>query len=443
MSTNKRFSSLRNKLVWPFALLGFSVSAILSLITLAIVADLETRNIERILLVELEDFRSRKQRNPAALPISTQLIRGYFLPVNERPEFDDLFADTDELTGKGFKLIKRRVACRPATIVVDEVEGDLLAIVHDDTSSRRMMQELAWLMIAATAFMTLLSALLGHRLAGQVVRPILRLLVELDERSKGLRWPDEFAPLFASGEYPRNEIGRLALALDAFARRLHGFVLRERHFAGDVSHELRTPIAIIRGAAEVARELPDLPAPVRARIDLIQRKAARLGELLDALLLLARERELGPSAGDAVCALAEVIEEAVAECRTLIADKNVLIECQFKDRPLLPVERSMAYVVVSNLLRNACMHTPKGQVTVTLNSDALEISDTGVGIPADRFPHIFNRFVKGEDSPGAGIGLSIVARMVEVMAWTVAIESEPGQGTTVRVQFVPMSPPEI
>ena len=67
----KRFSSLRNKLVWPFALLGFSVSCVLSLITFIVVADLDERNVRQALLVELEDFRVRKGRNPAALPIST------------------------------------------------------------------------------------------------------------------------------------------------------------------------------------------------------------------------------------------------------------------------------------------------------------------------------------------------------------------------------------
>lgn len=434
----KRFRSLRNKLVWPFALLGFSVSCVLSLITFFVVADLDERNIQQSLLVELEDFRTRRERNRSAVPISTQLIQGYFLPSMERPELHDQVAKTGDLAGRNFRIIERNIEKRPRTILIDEVEGELLAIVHDDSGSRQMLVDLAWLMVVATGLMTLLSTLLGYRLAGQVVRPISRLLVDIDERARHARWPEEITPLFAAGQYPQNEIGRLALALDAFAARLHGFAQRERHFVGDVSHELRTPIAIIRGAAEVARELPDLPPALRPRLDLIQRKAARLADLLDALLLLARERDLGRSAtSDAVCALAEVLEEAASECQTLIAAKPVTLSCEFADRPLLPVEKSMAYVVVSNLLRNACTHTRQGQVRAVLDTEQLTIEDTGIGIPADRFPSIFNRYVKSEDSPGVGIGLSIVARMVEVMGWRIRIDSAPGAGTRVVVGFAP------
>lgn len=434
----RRFRSLRNKLVWPFALLGFSVSTVLSLITFFVVADLDERNIQQALLVELEDFRTRRERNRAALPISTQLIQGYFLPSMDRPELHDQVSKTGDLAGRNFRIIERNIEKRPRTILIDEVEGELLAIVHDDSGSRQMLIDLAWLMVVATGLMTLLSTVLGYRLAGQVVRPISRLLVDIDERARHARWPEEITPLFAAGQYPQNEIGRLALALDAFAERLHGFAQRERHFVGDVSHELRTPIAIIRGAAEVARELPDLPPALRTRLDLIQRKAARLADLLDALLLLARERELGRSAtSDAVCAMAEVLEEAASECQTLIAGKPVTLTCEFTDRPLLPVEKSMAYVVVSNLLRNACTHTRQGQVRAVLGTGQLSIEDTGIGIPADRFPSIFNRYVKSEDSPGVGIGLSIVARMVEVMGWRIRIDSAPGAGTRVLVGFAP------
>lgn len=438
MQTNKRFSSLRNKLVWPFALLGFSVSCVLSLITFFVVADLDERNIRQALLVELEDFRARKKRNPAALPITTQLIQGYFLPSMERPELHDQVSTRNELQGREFRIIERRIEGRPRTVLIDDVEGDLLAIVHDDSGSRDMLIDLAWLMAAATVLMTLLSTLLGHRLAGQVVRPIARLLVDINERAQRARRLEEISPLFAAAQYPQNEIGRLALALDAYAARLQGFVERERHFVGDVSHELRTPVAIIRGAAEVANELPDLPAPLRSRLDLIQHKAARLAELLDALLLLARERELGrANPMDAVCAIAEVVEESATECRTLIADKPVTLACEYRYRPLLPVEKSMAYVVVSNILRNACTHTRQGRVIVTLSAEQLVVEDTGAGIPADRFASIFKRYEKSEDSPGAGLGLSIVARMVEVMGWRIEIESQPGAGTRVTLVFTP------
>jgi len=436
MQINKRFSSLRNKLILPFALLGFSVSSVLATITFLVVADLDERNIRQSLLLELEDFRVRVGRNPAALPINTHLIQGYFLPSMERPELHSQINARNELVGQGYRILELTIDGRPRTVLVDEVDGQILALVHNDSGSRQLLIDLAWLLTLLTVFMTVLSALLGQRLAGQVARPIIRLLSELNNRSRRPHWPDEFSPLFVSGEYPRNEIGRLALALDEFAERLHYFIVRERYFVGDVSHELRTPIAIIRGAAEVVGEHPDLPPALRGRIALIQQKAARLGELLDALLQLARENATGRiDNSDALCPISEVIEEAVGECRTLIANKPVKLAFRSVDRPYLPVERSMAYVVVSNLIRNACIHTPGGAVTVTLQADQLLIEDTGVGIDADRFDNIFKRFEKGEASPGSGIGLSIVDRLCSAMGWQIDIASQPGIGTTVALRF--------
>ena len=73
----------------------------------------------------------------------------------------------------------------------------------------------------------------------------------------------------------------------------------------------------------------------------------------------------------------------------------------------------------------------------------MQIEDTGIGIPADRFQSIFQRFEKGEESPGAGIGLSIVARMIEVMHWQIKISSAPGVGTCIIVRFAPEVPEQV
>lgn len=284
--------------------------------------------------------------------------------------------------------------------------------------------------------MTVLSTALGYRLAGQVVRPISQLLVEIAERTKLRSSHYAHNPFFASGNYPSNEIGRLALALDNYASQLHGFVQRERHFSSDVSHELRTPIAIIRGAADVACELPDVSPALMDKISLIRRKAARLADLLDALLILGREQEYGLHADqDASCAISEVLEDAIGECLLLIATKPVSISSDIISRPLVRAERSMAYVVISNILRNACIHTQKGHVRVVLSEQNLVIEDTGGGIPDDRFQNIFDRFTKGEQSSGTGLGLSIVARMIKVMNWRIEISSIKNKGTCVVLNF--------
>jgi signal transduction histidine kinase len=435
------YSSLRLKLVRPFALLGFFVSMVLSAVTYFVVADLDERTIERTLLIELEDFRARKARNPAALPISTAELQGAWLPTNLLPGLKEKATHEPQ-------FIDLSVGNVPHTALVTLVEGQPIAFLHNDAGSHAMLVDLAWLLVGATLLMTVVATLVGLRLAGQVVRPISRLLREITEQAQ------QFDPLGEerisfSADYPNNEIGHLVQALERFAERLRGFVRRERYFVGDVSHELRTPIAIIQGASEVLSEAlaerPDLPSGVKQRVALITRKSTKLAELVEAMLLLAREEggrgELGAGPSDAVCALADVLAEAITDCTPLLAGRPVRIDCRVSERPLVAAEKSMVYVVLSNLLRNACAHTREGCIAINLGAQTISIEDSGIGIPADRFPDIFRRHVKGEESRGSGLGLSIVARLVDLMGWQIDIDSHQGVGTRVVVRFADAAAP--
>lgn len=430
------YGSLRLKLVRPFTLLGLFVSAVLSAITFLVVADLDERTIERTLLIEMEDFRARRGRNPNALPIFTAQLQGAWLPTN-------LLPGLSEKATQEPRFIELSVGGVPHTALVTLVDGQPIALLHNDAGSRAMLVDLAWLLAAATALMTVVATLVGLRLAGQVVQPITRLLKEITEQAQRLDPLSEAQAFFSPEHYPNNEIGHLVQALEHFAERLRGFIRRERYFVGDVSHELRTPIAIIQGASEVLSEaiadLPELPPAMKQRVALIYRKSAKLAELVEAMLLLAREESgrhgFAGQAGDAACSLADVLAEAIADCAPILAGKPVRIDCRVIERPFVAAEKSMAYVVLSNLLRNACAHTREGRIEIRLDATTISIEDTGVGIPADRFPDIFRRHVKGDESRGSGLGLSIVARLTDIMGWQIDIDSHQGVGTRVAVRF--------
>lgn len=405
-------------------MLGLFVSALLSGIAFWLVADIENHAIERVLQVEMESFRNRKARNPGALPPAASLIQGVFLPSADFPLMDSGVNDE-----KPFHRLK--MSGREFTVMVGDIAGQPYALLYDRTVTDAGLVQLAWALIIGTVLMTGLSALVGHGLAGEVVRPIRRLLSDIAGKSAAVGLAEAQIG-FSTANYPDNEIGQLVRALDRFAVRLHGYVQREGYFSADVSHELRTPIAVIRGAAEVLVEHPEFNEPVRERLRAIHRQAVRAGEILEAMLLLGREN--GQS-GDPACAMAEVVEEAVADCAPWLAGRPVDMVLDLRERPILAVERSLAYVVVSNLMRNACAHTAEGGITVRLAGDRLEIIDTGTGIPQDRFEEIFKRHVKGEESRGSGLGLSIVARITEMLRWQILIDSHCGTGTHVTVLF--------
>lgn len=418
------YDSLRQKLVQPFLLLGFVVSASLSLITFALVAQFEERAITRTLHVELESFRHRQALNTQAMPAESGLLRGVFLPDSRIRAIPVLARSTEVLETRSlddgdYSILYAMVGDRP------------FALLYDRSYLKSNLENIALLLLLATGLMTLISFLVGYRLSRRVVQPIVRLLDDVSAKAAEREIPIERAG-FADAGYPRDEIGDLVQALDRFSDHLYAFVRRESYFASDVSHELRTPVAVIAGAAEVLVELPGLDEAVTRRVATIRRNARRMSQVLEAMLLLAKEER--PDA-DPSCSLGEVVLEAVADCWPALEGRPVSIETDVREQVVLPIERSLAYVLLSNVLRNACAYTREGVITVSLSAAFLRVSDTGMGIPEERFMEMFQRHAKGETSAGHGLGLSIVARICERLRWRISVESTEGRGSVFTFVF--------
>lgn len=414
----QHYDSLREKLALPFVLLAFGVSSTLSLFAFGLVAHIEERAILRTLQVELESFRNRYTLSADTLPIRSALLRGYFLSEIPQYPFPQPLPGGDHAEIREFDGITY-------SVMRAEVGGRHFALFYDRSYISENLQQLALILLVATALFTLFSFVIGAQLARKLLRPIVNLIGEVSEKARQLGRSPE-AIKFSSENYPADEVGQLVAELDRFALRLHGFAQRESYFAGDVSHELRTPVAVVSGVAEVLAEHPGLPDSVRSRIATIQRQTSRMAQILEAMLLLSQE---GRDDGDPVCLLPEVIGDVVADCSPALSGRPVRIAVDIVQPTTLDVERSLVYVLVSNVLRNACAYTREGVIHVRLDADRLEVADTGIGIPEERFPELFRRHVKGEESAGHGMGLSIVARISERLNWRIEVRSDPGKGT--------------
>ena len=245
---------------------------------------------------------------------------------------------------------------------------------------------------------------------------------------------------------PTDEVGRLATTINgllsrleaAFARREEALE-RQRRFAADASHELRTPLTSISGHARMLDEwaLEEDPERARRSVGAIRREARRMRNLVEFLLILTRGDE---SAGLEVGRhdLGAVAEEATQAARAA-ANGKVSVEYV---RPEHEVEatfdRDRILQVASILLDNAVKYTPEGgSVTVRLREEdgrpVLEVSDTGVGVPEDELPLIFERFHRADPSragDGAGLGLSIARQIAESHGGEIRVKSAPGEGST-------------
>ncbi|WP_055493006.1 cell wall metabolism sensor histidine kinase WalK [Streptomyces sp. TP-A0356] len=251
---------------------------------------------------------------------------------------------------------------------------------------------------------------------------------------------------------PRSEVGRVATAFnrmlghveDALTKR-HAGEERLRSFAADASHELRTPVASVRGHAELALLHPGpVPAQVTRALERITAESARMGEMVDDLLLLAR-LDAGRPLERRPVDLTRLVLDAVTDARASGPEHGWTLELPEEPVTVTGDEHRL-HQVLANLLANARLHTPVGtKVTVSLETDrttaVLTVHDDGPGVPDDIQPGVFERFTRADHrrrpdnrGGGAGLGLSIVAAVTEAHGGSVRLESRPGTTTfTVRL----------
>ena len=230
--------------------------------------------------------------------------------------------------------------------------------------------------------------------------------------------------------------------------------LKMRQFVADASHELRTPLATVRGYAELYRQgaVQD-PEHVGQAMDRIEGEAARMGVLVDDLLLLARlddERPLDKREVDLVVLCAETVHDA----RARLPHRTIqLVGLDDELHPvMLPGDESRLRQVLGNLLGNALMHTaddvPVEVATGSRGSTAvLEVRDHGDGIDPEVADRVFERFYRVDKARsrargGSGLGLAIVAAIVNQHEGRVGVIPTPGGGATFRVEL-PGRAPEI
>ena len=217
-------------------------------------------------------------------------------------------------------------------------------------------------------------------------------------------------------------------------------------FFSNVSHEFRTPLTLIMGPIEALRAAEQVDADrVRTELEVAHRNGLRLGRLVNTLLDFSRlqagrmqARFVPTDLGAFTAELAGMFRSATER-----AGLRLDVEVDELDEPVW-VDRDSWEKIVSNLLSNAVKFTLDGTVGVRLRSAggavALEVADTGIGIPADETGRLFERFhqvrgARGRSAEGSGIGLALVRDLVGLHGGTVTAASRPGEGTTFIVEI--------
>jgi len=291
-------------------------------------------------------------------------------------------------------------------------------------------------LVATVAAGAGLAALLAFGVAIAVSRRITRPIVVLTEATRAMERGDRTARL---GDLSApGELSELAAAFDRMAETIAREEGLRQALVADVAHELRTPLTVLRATTEGL--VQGFVAATPEQLGAVHDDVLRLEKVLEDLESLASAEAAGLSLQVEEVDLADVVEKAVRVLRPQVEAAGLLLETRLEPTPLRADPRRL-HQVVTNLLTNAAKFTPeRGTVTVGVRAAEggaeLLVSDSGVGIPPEEVPHVFERFWRGTAAhgiAGSGIGLTVVAELVRAHEGVVQVDSEPGRGTVVRV----------
>lgn len=227
------------------------------------------------------------------------------------------------------------------------------------------------------------------------------------------------------------------------------------YFAATMSHELRNTVFAIGGLSEMlAAALQRAPGPEPARLArIIGERAGESLQLIQAALEMARSEVRPTQPDERAMTLAEVVDPLRREMEILCDGRVPVVEWDLaRDLPPLRTDAVKLRMVLKNLVSNAVKFTERGAIRVAAEHAGervrLRISDTGIGIPPEELPHLFEPFRQAHGglsrrAGGTGLGLYIVHSLVDLLGGTIAVHSVPGQGTTfvIELPFAP-APPE-
>ena len=282
---------------------------------------------------------------------------------------------------------------------------------------------------------TLVALALGVLLAQTLTRPVRELTAASHALAQGDL--EQRVPVRS-----QDELGDLALSFNQMSSDLARAAELRRQMTADIAHDLRTPLTVMAGYLEALRDGVLQPSP--ERFETMHQEAQHLRRLVEDLRTLSMA-DAGEVTLNRESVPPEVVLEQAAAAYRHQAEKRG-IELTVNAAPGLPnifVDPDRMAQVLGNLVSNALHHTPVGGriLLASAREDQrvlLVVRDTGIGIPADKLSHVFDRFYRGdedrrEDSEGAGLGLAIAKSMVELHGGQISMESIPGERTTATI----------
>ncbi|MCX6568865.1 MAG: ATP-binding protein, partial [Candidatus Aminicenantes bacterium] len=248
-----------------------------------------------------------------------------------------------------------------------------------------------------------------------------------------------------------DELGRLASTLNGMIARLEEAFNKQRQFVADASHELRTPLAIIQAESSLALGKRRTPSEFKRSLELVSQEVAYMSDIVSKLLLLARSDAGVESVDFQEVDLKDLLIELSQDVEALAQEKGLRFTLCSMDSLTIKGDKVKLRQLFLIIVDNAIRHTPGGgSISGSLvrrdGRAVASVGDTGIGIPAEHLPFIFDRFYRVDKARsraegGMGLGLSIAMAIAKLHGGEIEVESQVGVGTTFRV-VLPLADPQ-
>jgi heavy metal sensor kinase len=383
-----------------------------------------------------EEFRAHGDLFRVVDPVGASVHRSDTLTGIELPPVGAAAAEPrfDNLTAHGapLRMLTQNVA------VDDQIYAIQVAVPLGEV--QRGFRDALFLLVPLFVLMLVAASAGGYFLSRRALAPVDRITqaarsITADNLSQRLAVP-------RTGD----ELERLSMTLNEMIGRLEAAFKRISRFTADASHELRTPLAVMRTTAEVALRHDGGDGEHRAALEGVVVEVERTSQLVDNLLLLAKTDAGGATLARELVDFVAVADEARAQMSVLARAKGVALDGRMSIDPLVVSgNRDALRRLFLILLDNAIKYTPVGgaaeiKVLAHGTSAVGVVTDTGIGIPAEDLPHVFDRFyrvdrARSRDHGGTGLGLAIAHWIAESHGGAISVTSRLGEGARFEVRL--------
>jgi len=370
-----------------------------------------------------------------SIPLSDEFISGVIAGSSS-------FTTTQTAEGEGLRLLA--VPINISTLGPPPgIQPAALVIAHSTKQIDQALAGLVRTLIIAVPLALVLAAGGGIFLARRALKPV-------DKIAQTAREIGESDLSQRINVNTKDELGRLAATLNEMIGRLEKAFQRQKQFTSDVSHELRAPLAVIEAESSLALQKERPPSDYRQSLETISQETKQMSSLIDQMLILARADAGKEQWNFTQVDLGKLISNLSTDIDVLCQEMGLSFQLDHTENLVVKGDEARLRGLFMNLLDNAVKYTPSpGTISVSLRREGqmavVAITDTGVGIPAEDIPLIFERFYRVDKSRsraegGSGLGLAICRHIAEAHGGKIEVESRVRVGSTFSV-WLPLQSP--